>query len=55
MGRRVIIPPKKQIAPDCQFERDLVITGDDRDDLLQAAQKQFRVNLTNGENGVRTI
>jgi acyl carrier protein len=49
------LPAKKQITPDTQFERDLGITGDDGDELLQAAQKRFKVNFTDGDNGVRTI
>ena len=49
------VPAKKQITPDTQFERDLGITGDDGDDLLEATQKHFKVNFTDGENGVRTI
>ena len=49
------IPAKKQITPDTEFERDLGITGDDGDELLKAAQKRFKVNLTDGENGYRTI
>jgi hypothetical protein len=49
------VPAKKQITPDTQFERDLGITGDDGDELLLAAQKRFKVNFTDGENGVRTI
>jgi acyl carrier protein len=49
------IPPKQQITPDTQFERDLGITGDDGSDLLEAAQKRFRVNLAPDEDGYRTI
>jgi hypothetical protein len=49
------IPSKKQITPETEFERDLGITGDDGGELLEAAQKQFKMNLTDGENGYRTI
>ena len=42
------VPAKKQITPDTQFERDLGITGDDGDDLLEATQKHFKVNFTDG-------
>jgi hypothetical protein len=49
------IPPKQQITPDTQFERDLGITGDDGSDLLEAVQKRFRVNLAPHEDGYRTI
>ena len=36
----------KQILQQTQFERDLGITGDDGDELLQAAEKQFGVTFT---------
>ena len=49
------ISAKTQITPDTQFERDLGITGDDGGELLGAAQKRFKVNFTDGTNGVRTI
>ena len=47
------IPAKRQIAHDTQFERDLGITGDDGSELLEAAQKRFRVNLAPDETGYR--
>jgi hypothetical protein len=49
------IPTKKQITPETQFERDLGITGDDCDELLDAVQTRFKVRLSDGENGYRTI
>lgn len=49
------VPAEKQITPATQFERDLGITGDDGVELLEAAQKRFKVNFTNGDNGIRTI
>jgi hypothetical protein len=49
------IPGKNQITTETQFERDLGITGDDGDELLKAAQTRFRVDLTDGDNGYRTI
>jgi hypothetical protein len=53
--RWAFIPSKQQITPHTQFERDLGITGDDGCDLLEAVQKQFRVNLAPDEAGYRTI
>lgn len=49
------ISSNKQITPDTQFERDLGITGDDGDELLEAAQKRFKVDFTDGDKGIRTI
>lgn len=49
------IPAKQQISRDTQFERDLGITGDDGSDLLEAAQKRFKVDLAPDEGGYRTI
>lgn len=43
------ISSNKQITPDTQFERDLGSTGDDGDELLEAAQKRFKVNFTDGD------
>jgi acyl carrier protein len=36
----------KPIEPDMQFERDLGVTGDDGDDLLDATEKRFGVKFT---------
>jgi Protein of unknown function (DUF1493) len=49
------VPAKRPITLHTQFERDLGITGDDGGELLQAAQKHFKVDLTDGGNGYRTI
>jgi hypothetical protein len=49
------ISAKKKITPTTPFERDLGIIGDEGSELLEAAQKRFKVNLTDGENGYRTI
>ena len=47
------IPVRKAIVPETQFDRDLGLTGDDGDDLLVAAEKEFEVKLGNEETGVR--
>jgi acyl carrier protein len=47
------VPVRKQITPDTEFERDLGLTGDDGDDLLQATEKRFGVALGSEETGVR--
>lgn len=47
------VPVRKAIMPETQFERDLGLTGDDGDDLLVAAEKEFEVRLSNEETGVR--
>jgi acyl carrier protein len=44
---------KKQIAPETEFEDDLGITGDDGCELLEAAEKRFKVTLSSEENGYR--
>src|SRR3954467_7674489 len=41
------------ILPETQFERDLGLTGDDGDDLLEATEKRFKVALGNEETGIR--
>lgn len=47
------VPAHKAIVPGTQFERDLGLTGDDGDDLLEATEKEFEVRLGNEETGVR--
>lgn len=47
------VPSRKKILPETQFERDLGLTGDDGDDLLEATEKRFQVRLGNEETGVR--
>jgi hypothetical protein len=47
------VPIRKAITPETQFERDLGLTGDDGDDLLEATEKRFEVRLGNEETGVR--
>ena len=42
---------RKKILPETQFERDLGLTGDDGDDLLEATEKRFQVRLGNEEQG----
>ena len=37
---------EERITPDTRFERDLGITGDDGNELLQAAEKRFGVTFT---------
>lgn len=49
-----MLPTKRLITPDTQFERDLGITGDDGSELLEAAQERFKVNLRYGDKGYRT-
>jgi hypothetical protein len=38
--------PDKRIYPDTQFERDLGVTGDDGEDLLEAVERRFSLKLT---------
>ena len=47
------VPARRAIVPETQFERDLDLTGDDGDDLLLAAEKEFEVRLGNEEPGLR--
>lgn len=47
------LPASRRITPETEFERDLGITGDDGSDLLEAAQKHFRVILASDEGGYR--
>jgi acyl carrier protein len=47
------LPPRKQIAPGTQFERDLGITGDDGCELLEAVEKRFDISLSYEEGGLR--
>jgi hypothetical protein len=47
------VAARKAIVPETQFERDLGLTGDDGDDLLEAAEKRFEVKLGNEETGLR--
>jgi hypothetical protein len=47
------VPVRKAIVPETQFECDLGLTGDDGDDLLVAAEKEFEVKLGNEETGIR--
>lgn len=47
------VPVRKAIVAETQFERDLGLSGDDGDDLLVAAEKEFEVKLGNEETGVR--
>lgn len=37
---------KKVINPETQFERDLGLTGDDGDDLLEAVAKRYEIEFT---------
>ena len=48
-----LVPARKQIAPETQFERDLGLTGDDGDELLLATQRRFGVKLGSEETGIR--
>jgi acyl carrier protein len=48
-----VVPNRKEISPETQFERDLGLTGDDGDDLLMATEKEFEVRLSNEESGLR--
>ena len=44
---------RKRITQETQFERDLGLTGDDGDDLLEATEKRFDVTLCSEETEVR--
>jgi hypothetical protein len=43
----------KNVSPETQFERDLGLTGDDGNDLLEATEKRFCVTLASEETGLR--
>jgi acyl carrier protein len=47
------VSDRKEISPETQFERDLGLTGDDGNDLLEATEKRFGVTLASEEIGVR--
>jgi hypothetical protein len=47
------VPIRERIATDTQFERDLGLTGDDGNDLLEATESRFGVTLCSEETGVR--
>src|SRR5258708_22687531 len=47
------VPVRKKILPETEWERELGLTGDDGDDLLEATEKRFEVRLGNEETGVR--
>jgi hypothetical protein len=47
------VSPRKQIAPDTQFERDLGLTGDDGDELLLATEQRFGIKLGSEDTGIR--
>ncbi len=44
---------RKPIRPETRFERDLGVTGDDGNDLLEATERRFGVLLCSEETGVR--
>ena len=43
----------RSITPETRLEADLGITGDDGVDLLEEAEKHFKLRLTSDEHGVR--
>jgi hypothetical protein len=47
------IPLRKQIRPETQFERDLGLTGDDGNELIETTERRFGVRLCSEETGVR--
>jgi hypothetical protein len=47
------VSARKEIMAETEFERDLGLTGDDGDDLLEATEKRFDVRLGNEDTGVR--
>jgi hypothetical protein len=47
------IPKVTVIASGTQFDRDLGITGDDGQDLLNATEREFGVRLSSEEHGYR--
>ena len=44
--------PHRLITAETRFEADLGVTGDDGDDLLNAAMERFNVDLASEENGI---
>ena len=47
------IPKPKMITSETQFDRDLGITGDDGQDLLDATEKEFGIRLSSEDHGYR--
>lgn len=47
------VSDRKPIKPETRFERDLGVTGDDGNDLLEATERRFGVLLCSEETGVR--
>jgi len=47
------VSDRKSIRPESRFERDLGVTGDDGNDLLEATERRFGVSLCSEETGVR--
>ena len=47
------VSDRKEIGPETRFERDLGVTGDDGNDLLEATEKRFGVTLCFEDTGVR--
>lgn len=41
-----MLHPEERITPETQFQRDLGITGDDGDDLLEGVEKAFGIRLS---------
>ena len=46
------LPKEKYIDPDTQFERDLGITGDDGEELLEAIERQYQIEFTHESFGL---
>jgi acyl carrier protein len=44
--------PNKRVAPETQFERDLGVTGDDGEELLEAVEERFGVKFTRESFGL---
>ena len=47
------VSDRKPIRSETRFERDLGVTGDDGNDLLEATERRFGVLLCSEETGVR--
>ena len=47
------VPVRETITLETQFERDLGVTGDDGVELLEAAEKRFKVRFESEQTGLR--
>lgn len=46
------VPRSRHIALNTRLEADVGVTGDDGDELLRAAEREFRAPLTSREHGI---